>query len=86
MDEVSNLNATLAKKNEEINFLITCDKRQLEDHENSENNLRRLIVKLEDKIFNIHRENEQELYETIQRLKNQYSDNMAKARDEWEGS
>lgn len=35
MEEINNLNTTLVKKNEEINFLIACDKRQLEDHENS---------------------------------------------------
>lgn len=55
MEEINNLNATLVKKNEEINFLTACDKRQLEDHENSENNLRRHIAKLEDKIFTIQR-------------------------------
>ena len=82
MEEINNLNATLAKKNEEINFLTACDKRQLEDHENSENNLKRHIAKLEDKIFAIQRENELELYETIERLKNQYNDNLAKYRDE----
>ncbi|MCB0370050.1 MAG: hypothetical protein KDD45_11660 [Bdellovibrionales bacterium] len=46
--------------------------------------MRRLIDKLEDQIFKIQRENEIELYETIERLKNQYNDSMAKARDEWE--
>ena len=29
MEEINNLNATLVKKNEEINFLTACDKRQL---------------------------------------------------------
>jgi len=82
LEEINNLNLTLVKKNEEINFLTACDKRQLEDHENAENNLRRHIAKLEDKIFSIQRENELELYETIERLKNQYNDNMAKYREE----
>lgn len=81
MEEINNLNNTLAKKNEEINFLTECDKKQLEDHENSENNYRRLIGKLEDKIFTIQREDELELYHTIERLKNQYNDNLAKARE-----
>ena len=58
MEEIKDLNETLTKKNEEINFLIECDKRQLEDHENAENNLRKLIQKLEDKIFTIQREDE----------------------------
>lgn len=74
----------MAKKNDEINFLTECDKKQLEDHENAENNHRRLINKLEDKIFTIQRENELELYHTIERLKNQYNDNLAKAREEWD--
>ena len=55
MEEINNLNETLAKKNKEINFLIACDKKQLEDHENSESNLKKLIGKLEDKIFTIQR-------------------------------
>lgn len=58
MEEINNLNNTVAKKNEEINFLTECDKKQLEDHENAENNYRRLVAKLEDKIFTIQRENE----------------------------
>ena len=82
MEEINNLNATLVKKNEEINFLTACDKLQLEDHENSENKYRLHIAKLEDKIFAIQRENELELYDTIERLKNQYNDNLAKYRDE----
>lgn len=65
VEEINNLNITLTKKNEEIRFLIACDKRQLEDHENAENSLRILVGKLEDKIFTIQRENELELYETI---------------------
>ncbi len=65
VEEINNLNITLTKKNEEIRFLIACDKRQLEDHENAENSLRTLVGKLEDKIFTIQRENELELYETI---------------------
>lgn len=55
MEEINNLNNTLTKKNEEINFLIECDKKQLEDHENAENNSRRLVGKLEDKIFTVQR-------------------------------
>lgn len=82
IEEINNLNATLVKKNEQINFLTTCDKRQLEDHENSENNLKRHIAKLQDKIFSIQRESELELYNTIERLKNQYNDNLAIYRDE----
>lgn len=84
LEEVNNLNETLRKKNQEINFLIECDKRQLENHESSENALRQLVAKLEDKIFIIQRENELELYNTIARLKAQYDDNMSRANTEWE--
>lgn len=84
MEEINNLNETLTKKNNETNFLVTCDKKQLDDHKNSEDNLKKLIAKLEDKIFTIQRENELELYSAIERLSNQYRDNLAKARDEWE--
>ncbi len=79
MQEINNLNATLAKKNQEIKFLIACDKRQLEDHEHSEQNFRKLVAKLEDKIFTIQRENELQLYNTIERLTKQYEDNLNKA-------
>ena len=81
MEEIKDLNATLVKKNQEINFLTACDKRQLEDHEHSENNLRNLISKLEDKIFTIQRENELELYATIERLTKQYEENLSKASE-----
>lgn len=65
MEEINDLNATLTKKNQQINFLTACDKRQLEDHEQAENTLKKLISKLQDKIFTIQRENELELYNTI---------------------
>lgn len=83
MEEINDLNATLAKKNEEIKFLTACDRRQLEDHEHNENNLRTLVAKLEDKIFTIQRENELELYNTIERLTKQYQENLEKANGEW---
>jgi chromosome segregation ATPase len=84
VEEINNLNETLRKKNDEINFLTTCDRRQLEDHENSENSLKLLVGKLEDKIFTIQRENELELYDTIARLKSQYEENLTKAQAEWD--
>lgn len=83
-EEVHNLNETLRKKNDEINFLTACDRRQLEDHENSENSLKLLVAKLEDKIFTIQRENELELYDTVSRLKSQYEENLTKAQAEWD--
>ncbi len=46
MEEINDLNATLTKKNQQINFLTACDKRQLEDHEQAENTLKKLISKL----------------------------------------
>jgi type I site-specific restriction endonuclease len=84
VEEINNLNETLRKKNDEINFLTTCDRRQLEDHENSENSLKLLVGRLEDKIFTIQRENELELYDTIARLKSQYEENLTKAQAEWD--
>ena len=82
--EIVSLNASLAKKNEEIAFLLESDKRQLESHESSETALKNLVAKLEDKIFTIQRESELELYQTIQRLKAQYQDNLQSAAAEWE--
>ena len=35
MEEINDLNNTLTKKNEEIKFLLECDKNQLEAHEHS---------------------------------------------------
>lgn len=81
--EIESLNATLAKKDEEIAFLLTSDKKQLEAHESSETALKNLVTKLEDKIFTIQRESELELYQTIQRLKAQYQDNLQSANAEW---
>lgn len=81
--EIDSLNATLAKKDEEIAFLLASDKKQLEAHESSETALRNLVAKLEDKIFTIQRESELELYQTIQRLKAQYQDNLQSANAEW---
>lgn len=56
--EIDSLNATLAKKDEEIAFLLASDKKQLESHESSETALKNLVAKLEDKIFTIQRESE----------------------------
>lgn len=83
-EEINNLNTTLSKKNDEIAFLLECDKKQLESHQSSESALKNLVAKLEDKIFTIQRENELQLYETIQRLKTQYQENLQKANAEWE--
>lgn len=83
LEEINNLNAALTKKNDEIAFLLECDKRQLETHENSETALKNLVAKLEDKIFTIQREAELELYQTIQRLKAQYQENLQSASAQW---
>lgn len=55
IEEINNLNETLRKKNDEINFLTECDKKQLASHESSENALKNLVSRLEDKIFTIQR-------------------------------
>ena len=64
--------------------MTECDKRQLEAHHQAEQAYRNLIDKLENKIFEIQRENELELAATIERLSNQYKENLAKAQEEWE--
>lgn len=83
-EEISNLNKALTKKSEEIDFLLECDKKQLEAHASSESALKALVAKLEDKIFTIQREAELELYDTIARLKAQYQENLDSANAEWE--
>ena len=82
--EIENLNDTLKKKNDETQFLTECDKRQLEAHQRAEDAYRKLVDKLENKIFTIQRENELELAATVERLSAQYKENLNNAQNEWE--
>lgn len=84
LEEVNNLNSALARKNDEIAFLLESDRKQLEAHSSSESALKSLVARLEDKIFTIQREAELELYQTIERLKTQYQENLQSANTQWE--
>ena len=77
IEEINNLNETVAKKDAEIAFLITADKRQIEENEETQNALKSHIQRLQDKIFIIQRENEIELFNTVDRLKSQYDENIS---------
>ena len=77
MEEIKNLNQTVAQKDAEINFLLACDKRQIEENESIQHDLKAHIQRLQDKIFMIQRENEIEMFNTIDRLKTQYDENIS---------
>ena len=49
-----------AKKDAEITFLLAADKRQIEENEETQNALKSHIQRLQDKIFVIQRENEED--------------------------
>lgn len=57
LEEIKNLNEVIAKKDGEIAFLLDCDKRQIEENEKTQNDLKAHIKRLQDKIFVIQREN-----------------------------
>lgn len=82
--EIDNLNATLKKKNDQTQFLTECDKKQLQAHHQAEQAYRLLVDKLENKIYEIQRQNELELASTIERLSTQYKENLEKAQEEWQ--
>ena len=67
----------MAKKDAEITFLLAADKRQIEENEETQNALKSHIQRLQDKIFVIQRENEIELFNTVDRLKSQYDENIS---------
>lgn len=52
------MNETIEKKDSEIAYLLKCDKEELENNEQVQNDLRSHIRRLQDKIFTIQRENE----------------------------
>ncbi len=57
LEEIGNLNEVISKKDAEIAFLIECDRKQIEENEAIQKDLKALIRRLEDKIFVIQREN-----------------------------
>ena len=78
MEEIRNLNETVAKKDAEIAYLLRCDKDQIVENEGTQKDLKAHIRRLQDKIFVIQRENEVELFTTVARLQQQYEDNVQK--------
>lgn len=76
MNEIRNLNNTLSAKNSEIQFIIAADKKFIQDNEILQDGLKAHIKRLQDKIFLIQREFEIELFQTIDRLQNQYKENL----------
>ena len=76
MSEIRNLNEALRKKDDELSFVLAADKKFMDENEETQNGLREHIRILEDKIFTLQRENEIELFKTIDRLKQQYDQNI----------
>ena len=75
LEEIRNLNETLQKKDKEINYLLEFDKKQIEENEQIQKDLKNHINRLQDKIFRIQREDEIELFTTVDRLQKQYEKN-----------
>lgn len=77
LEEINNLNKTIQSKDSEIVFLLKVDKDQIIENEQIQNDLKAHIRRLQDKIFIIQRENEIELFQTVDRLKTQYEENIS---------
>jgi dynactin complex subunit len=84
MSEIRNLNTTLASKNNEIEFILTADKKFMEDNETIQNGLKAHIKRLQDKIFLVQRESEIELFQTVDRLRTQYEENISALNQEFD--
>lgn len=77
LEEINNLHKTIQSKDSEIAFLLKVDKDQIIENEQIQNDLKAHIRRLQDKIFIIQRENEIELFQTVDRLKTQYEENIS---------
>ena len=75
LEEIRNLNETVHKKDKEINYLLEFDKKQIEENEQIQKDLKNHINRLQDKIFKVQREDEIELFTTVDRLQKQYEKN-----------
>lgn len=75
LEEIRNLNETVQKKDKEINYLLEFDKKQIEENEQIQKDLKNHINRLQDKIFRVQREDEIELFTTVDRLQKQYEKN-----------
>lgn len=75
LEEIRNLNETVHKKDKEINYLLEFDKKQIEENEQIQKDLKNHINRLQDKVFKVQREDEIELFTTVDRLQKQYEKN-----------
>ena len=75
LEEIRNLNEIVQKKDKEINYLLEFDKKQIEENEQIQKDLKNHINRLQDKIFRVQREDEIELFTTVDRLQKQYEKN-----------
>ena len=66
--EVNGLKEMISIKNDEIAKLLTLIKTNTDQFEREKDELKREITKLKDMIYKIERENEIELYNTMERL------------------
>jgi chromosome segregation ATPase len=55
----------------------------MEEHESITNDLKAHIKQLQDKIFDIHRQNELELFAAIDRIKGKHDEDLKKFREEF---
>ena len=83
MNEIDNLNATLSIKNTEQLLLLELEKKFVFEHERVTDELKNHIKRLQDKIFEIHRSNELELFNAIDRLKTAHKQDLKGCRDEF---
>lgn len=77
------LNASLQSKNTEIEALLALQRSFMEEHEHITDELKNHIKKLQEKIFEIHRHNELELFSAIERLKASHDKDLKLSRDEF---
>ena len=83
MREIEHLKETIRVKNEEIRQLLAAESEFVRQHEAIVNELQEEVRHLQDKIFEIHRDHEQELFSTIERLQQEHEDNEARAKQEF---
>lgn len=81
--EVEVMRAALNSKNVEIDALLTLQRNFMDEHEQITTDLKNQIKKLQDKIFEIHRQNELELFSAIERLKARHDEDLKKSREEF---
>lgn len=83
MKEVETLRAAIISKNSEIDSLLALQRNFMDEHEQVTGDLKAHIRRLQDKIFEIHRQNELELFAAIERLKAKHDEDLKKSREEF---